>query len=337
MRNLTRLVLLFVLAALGWGVYWWVGARATERAATTWLDARRAEGWSVTAEPTTRGFPNRFDTTFEAIALADPETGTAWAAPWFQILSLSYKPTHVIAVWPPEQQLELPRTDLEIASDRMRASLEMGATPELPWQRSIIELAGLRLTAAQDWRATLAAGQLALRESPGAGDAPGYDVALSLTGLAPESPGAARLRNRLGLPEVIDSVTAEMTVVFDKGWDLGAISDRRPQPRELRITALAARWGNLSLAGSGEISIDPAGTATGKLTLDATNWREIVALAAATGALPEETVPLVTGALETLARLGGDPDRLDVPLTFARGLTLLGPVPIGAAPVIRIP
>ena len=49
MRNLTRLLLLLVIAALGWGFYWYVGAQATERGLAAWLDARRGEGWTAEA------------------------------------------------------------------------------------------------------------------------------------------------------------------------------------------------------------------------------------------------------------------------------------------------
>lgn len=338
MRNLTRFAVVLVLAALGWGVYWWIGAAATERGIAAWLDARRAEGWTAEVSALdTRGFPNRFDTTFEDPTLADPETEVAWSAPWFQILSLSYKPTHVIAVWPQSQRLDLPDATLDIASERLRASLEMGASADLPWQRSVVEIAGLGLTSSNGWRASLADGQIALRETPEARGAPVYDLAFNLSGLAPESDAIAGLRETMGLPEVIETLEAELTVTWDKPWNLSAIDDRRPQPRDVSLTRLAARWGDLALAGDGAFTVDAAGTPTGTFTLEATNWREILELAVATGALSEDVAPLVTAALETLARLGGDPDRLDVPLRFARGFTLLGPVPIGAAPVIALP
>ena len=67
MRKLTRYLFLLVLAALGWGIYWFVGAQATERGLSAWLEARRSEGWTAEAATlATNGFPNRFDTTFEA-------------------------------------------------------------------------------------------------------------------------------------------------------------------------------------------------------------------------------------------------------------------------------
>ncbi len=338
MRNLTRLLLLLVAAALGWGLYWVVGARATEQGLAAWLDARRGEGWTAEAATlATGGFPNRFDTTFKALDLSDPDTGVGWSAPWFQILSLSYKPTHVIAVWPDEQELRLPGEILGIASTRMIGSLELGVTPALPLQRLVIEAAEAELASSLGWDAAIAATQIALRESPGATDARSYDLAISLTGFAPDSAEIRRLRGLVGLPETIETLSAELTVAFDKGWDLSAIEDRRPQPREIEITGLTARWGDLALAGSGRITVAADGVGAGDIALEATNWRDILALAEATGALPEAQVPLVRAALETLAKLAGNPERLDVPLRFSRGFVLIGPVPLGPAPRFVLP
>ena len=345
MRNLTVFLLLLVFAALGWGLYWFVGAQATERGLAAWFDARRAEGWTATAATLdTNGFPNRFDTTFRTLELSDPETGVGWSAPWFQILSLSYRPTEVIAVWPEEQELRLPRETLGVDATRMIGSLALGVTPALPLQRLVIEGEAADLASSRGWTAAVAAAQVALRESPVAlrkspadTDAPVYDLAVSLTDFAPESAELARLRDLVGLPEVIETLTAELTVTFDKGWDITAIEDRRPQPRAIEITALTARWGDLALAGTGQIAVDETGIGTGEMALEATNWRDIVALAEASGALPANRAPLVRGALETLASLAGDPERLDVPLRFSSGFVLIGPVPLVAAPRFVLP
>ena len=45
----------------------------------------------------------------------------------------------------------------------------------------------------------------------------------------------------------------------------------------------------------------------------------------------------LTRAGEMLARMSGDPETLDATLKFENGRAFLGPIPIGAAPVIRLP
>ena len=70
-----------------------------------------------------QGFPNRFDTVFTDLVLADPATGLAWEVPQFQINALSYTPHHVIAVWPDRQLVATPQEKFLVESRDMRASL----------------------------------------------------------------------------------------------------------------------------------------------------------------------------------------------------------------------
>ena len=58
------------------------------------------------------------------MALADPDTGLAWDAPFFQILALSYQPNKWIAVWPREQRLTTPREKFTIRAEDMRAATQ---------------------------------------------------------------------------------------------------------------------------------------------------------------------------------------------------------------------
>ena len=98
MRMLLTVIL---IATAGWSGYWALASSGAKTAFETWFDQRRSEGWVADyGDLTVSGFPNRVDTSFSNISLADPATGIAWTAPFFQILALSYRPNHVIAVWP---------------------------------------------------------------------------------------------------------------------------------------------------------------------------------------------------------------------------------------------
>ena len=78
------LLTVIVIAALAWSIYWVVGSTGANTAFKTWFEDRRSEGWVADVSSLeTKGFPNRFDTTFSDISLADPETGLAWEAPFF--------------------------------------------------------------------------------------------------------------------------------------------------------------------------------------------------------------------------------------------------------------
>ena len=129
MRTLLAIV---VLAALGWSAYWWVHATAMDRAMTGWLADRRAAGWVAEAEDVrVRGFPSRVDTIVTGLDLADPRGGWAWQAEEFQVLSLSYRPNHVIAVLPGEQVLSTPYETIRAKAGQLRGSVIFRPTPRL--------------------------------------------------------------------------------------------------------------------------------------------------------------------------------------------------------------
>lgn len=326
------LLAVILLAAAAWAGYWYLGAQAVERGLRAWLDARAAEGWVVnTSSLRTAGFPNRFDTTLRDVELADPGTGWAWSAPIFQVLALSYRPAHVIAVWPDTQTVASPLQRISVASQRMRGSAVFADLRAFTLDRATVEFAGLDLRSSNDWRAALGGGQLALRRTPAAGNS--YDLALEARELTvPDR--VAGLLSRGGLVgETVQRMALDASVRFDAPWDRRAIEDRRPQPRRIDLREMRARWGELDLRVAGALDVDARGVPDGSLTVKATNWREMLALAQAAGLVPQRLAPLLEGGLAQLARMNGDPNTLDVPLRFTGGRVSLGGVlPLGRAP-----
>ena len=61
----------------------------------------------------------------------------------------------------------------------------------------------------------------------------------------------------------------------------------------------------------GELDVDAQGIPTGEIAVKAENWRDMIAMANAAGALPDQAVDPVTRALNFLAGLGGNPNALD--------------------------
>jgi hypothetical protein len=108
----------------------------------------------------------------------------------------------------------------------------------------------------------------------------------------------------------------------------------RPQVEAIRIGDLRATWGNLDLRAAGEVTVDAEGVPTGEIVVKATNWREMLTIAEATGVVPSGLVPTIERGLSLLARLSGPPETLDAPLSFRNGLVTFGPVPLGPAPRI---
>lgn len=330
------LLILTLAAALAWSVYWAVGSAGATTAFQTWFEERRGEGWVAEySDLDTKGFPNRFDTTFKDISLADPDTGLAWDAPFFQVFTLSYKPNHVIAVWPNDQRIATPLAKYDLTSGDMRASLVTRPAPGLPLERLTLTAEDLTILGrgkSQSTKAkalTLAAERAAAAEST-------YRFGLSADGFAPALDWRVQIDPSGSLPETLEALSLDVSIKFDKPWDLSAIEDARPQPREIKLRLAEARWGRLELQAAGELAVDAAGIPTGEITIKARNWREILRLAVETGAMPRGFGDTVEDGLSLISQLAGNPKTLDIPLNLKNGRILLGPVPLGPAPVLRL-
>lgn len=332
------LLAVILLAALGWSAYWWLGKSALERSLAAWFEARAAEGWVVHHQGiATTGFPNRFDTTIEGLELADPETGVAWSMPQLRVHALSYRPHHVILVWPETQVFATPREKVTITGADMRGSAVFVPGRALTLDRATIAFDTIGLSSTAGWSAAFAKGQLSLRRTPGAADHR-YDIALSARDLTLPSRLARALSQRGLVTDRAQMLTLEATVLFDAPWDRRAIEDRRPQPREIDLALARAAWGRLDLKLAGRLAVAPDGLPEGSLTVKATNWREILSVAESAGAVPAGLAPLLERGLSQLARLSGNPATLDVPLRFEAGVvTLGGLVPLGPAPRLILP
>ena len=334
---LRLLLTVIVIAAAAWSGYWYVGATSLESAFSNWFEERRAEGW--VADYTSlkvQGYPNRLDTVATGLALADPGTGLAWEAPQFEINALSYQPNHVISVWPGQQLLATPQEKYHLSSDDMRASLVIAPDTTLQVERTALTAESLEIRPASGKGSTaLQSLRLADEHVPMA-DAATYRLGLAAEGFSP-SLGWRDLVDPNGtLPDRFDALSADLTVEFDKPWDRSAIEIARPQPQMIHLRLAEARWGRLELQAAGEVSVDSAGQPTGEITIKARNWREILELAVNAGAIPPGLAGTLRDGLSLISGMAGNPKTLDIPLGLRGGRIMLGPVPIGPAPVLRL-
>lgn len=329
------LIWIVVVLSLLWGGYWFVGARGVETGLTAWLEARRAEGWLAEySDITTRGFPNRFDTTISDFELADPGTGLAWTMPDFQILTLSYTPNHIIVAFPSTQTIASPIEKIAVDSDLMRGSVVFVPKTSLEIDRTSFELSNLSVSSSLGWATRVESGQFATRRSA---DRPlAHDVYFRASRVAPSRQLLGLLDPRSVLPETFEGVTLDATVTFNAPWDRFALERGRPDPAEIEIRTFDAGWGEITLQAAGMLTVDTLGRPEGRLDVRARNWRDMLRVARESGLVPAKVAPTVENALELLAGMSGNPETIDAPLTFRRGTMFFGGLPIGAAPVLTI-
>ena len=327
-----RLVVALLVAALIWMIWWAFGQIAYERGLSAWVNDRRGEGWVAEyADLETRGFPNRFDTTISEVALADPDTGVAWSAPFVQLLSLAYRPHQVIAVLPGEHRFSTPLQTLTITHKDARASLFLEASTDLALDRARLILADLNTTSSQGWKVRIAEGRFAAEAAAARENA--YRIGAEVSGLVPTDAARDMLDPSSLLPEEIESLRLDALVDFTDAWDRHAIEDARPQITGIDLTDLSARWGDITFRAAGEVSVDAEGLAEGQIMVRAVEWRKLLDMAESVGLVP----PALRGTLETgLGLLAGPGDVLDVPLDFSDGWVSLGLIPLGPAPRLTI-
>lgn len=322
------------IAALAWMTWWVVGSSALERALAGWIDERRAEGWVAEyADIGVRGFPNRFDTRVTELRLADPDTGVAWTAPFFEILQLSYTPNRAVLVWPNTHTFSTPFETIEIVSEQSRGSVGFRPVPSLELDRATIVLDEVGLASNLGWTVSLDDGRFSIRAEDGENT---YRVGAELLDLRP-SGGVKDTLDPAGLlPAVVERLHLDATLALTDPLDRFAIEDARPQITGLDLTNLSAAWGEVTFRAAGELQIDGAGVPEGEITVRAVEWRRLLDMAVSTGLLPETFLPAIDSTLELMAGLSGDTETLDAPLTFDNGFVSFGPIPLGRAPRIVI-
>lgn len=329
-----RLLFVIVAAAALYAGYWFVGANGASAGFERWFEDRRAEGWVADyAGINTRGFPSRFDTTITDISLADPDTGVAYAAPFLQIFALSYKPEHVIAVWPNQQSLSSPFGKAAITSTDMRASLIVKKSASLALEKANFVAQNVKAELENGAAYGASRALLAVEQVPTTQNA--YHFGVEAREVALPQPKGVRLEAGL-LPETLEQARGDVTVTFDRPWDVSALQAARPQPTRVEVKLIEAKWGQLDLRLAGAFDVDSAGRADGEVTIKAQNWRDILALGVASGAVPQQLQRPIEQGLSLLSGLSGNRNTLDLPLTLERGQMKLGPIPLGSAPLFRL-
>lgn len=326
MRRLIWITL--VLAGLYAG-YWALASRGVLAAVRGEVARLEAAGLAEVGEVTLAGFPSRFDLTFRDAAVVDRSGFYGWSAPFFQVFALSYRPNHLIAVWPEAQEVLVAGLPLSVTSEDMRASAVFAGTG-LALDHMALVGKTLTLTPPEGPGLALAEARLASRTAPGVDN--GHDLGLALFRIAPD-PALARALDPEGrLPAEIDWLRLDAVLAFDRPLDRAALAGGAPRLTGVELREASLRWGPLSLEGEGRLAPDTAGLLEGRVDLVARDWRELVRLATLAGLVRPEIAPTFEAALEQIDAADGDAQALRVPLTWKNGRTSLGPIPLGPAP-----
>jgi len=328
------LMIAVVAVAAIWSGYWWFGSRAIESGFRDWLDGRTDVGWVSNYDSVrTRGFPNRFDTTVEGLELADPANGVAWSAPLFQVLRLSYRPNHVIAVWPGEQTFAIPEGRVTVRTRQARASVVLEPGADMAVDRMTAVFDDIELDSSTGWSAEVTEGRFAAHVSDIEPQAVNLGIEATAVRLAVAGPDG--LVSNGGVPDVPADLKLDAELEFDSVWDRHAIETRYPNLTSIRLDLLNVERGDLELKAAGDLTVDIDGLASGTISVRMGNWRDMLSAASAAGWLSEAQLSVLETGVAFLDRLYGKSGTLEVPLTLRRGRISVGPVPLGTFGALR--
>lgn len=326
-----RVIRVIIFIGVLWSAYWFVAGYGLRAAITGWFDQQQARGWLADfSDVATAGYPTHHVTRLNNPALADPVNGTAWRADWIEFESP--------AIWPGRQVLRFAETPQRLSYyDQTSTIVADELIAELQLQPGVsLVLEKLALTAGA-WSVTenttaLAAGDtlsliMAQTSLPEA-----YAITARADGFTPGDRLRALMNSAASLPQSFETLELDMVTTFSKVWDRSALEDSRPQPVAIDLRLAEIKWGGLRLFAAGKLDVDAQGVPSGEIAVKAENWRDMIDMANAAGALPDQAVDPVTRALNFLAGLGGNPNALDLRLIFRDGFVALGPVPLGPAP-----
>ncbi len=328
------LAAVLVLAAL-WSGYWFIGSRGAESEMRGWLDQRAAAGWVAGySDVSTRGYPNRFDTTISDLDLGDKQSGVIWSAPFVQLFRLSYRPDHIIVVWPQTQSLRTPSQRLTLTNESAKGSFVFVSGGDMQLDHATFVAESVAVTSSDGWRVEASKALLATRPGP---LTHAVDLGVDVTAIRIGGTLSDRLADTDLASGTIEQVKIDATLGFDAPWNKLAFAVNRPALTALDLRQMQIIWGDLEFNASGTLAIDAEGLPTGKIEIRAKNWREMLQLAVAMGWIPAGIAGPIESGLTFLASVSGAADTLEAPLKFENGKIAFGPITLGDAPRLILP
>ena len=331
MRSLIFIILAAFAAYSGW---WFYGQNLRQTLVAQWLEDRREEGWVADAQYQIKGYPNRFDSVFSNVVLSNPDRGWAWQTKEFNIAQLSYRPNHLIAIWPAAQEISGPNQMINIAGDNLRASVILQSPTSDQLERAVIEGQNINANSSTGWSFQSQSTQLAIRKTMGIDNE--YTFDLDGTGFKPQMQWLSKIDNAGAFDQAFDRLRAKIGVLYTAPIALRHFENAQLSVQRYRIDNLNIIWAGMELRATGELVLDQGGFPSGQLRLDIKNWQQMVDLAVKSNAIDAALAGTIESGLSLIAALSGNKDQLKIPLNFTGKQMRLGPVPIGPAPSLRL-
>ncbi|GIL38817.1 DUF2125 domain-containing protein [Roseiterribacter gracilis] len=316
------LALLLIALCVGYGLWWRSTASRISAQSAAWIEARRAEGWTITTSKLdVGGFPFGWRLDAGAVVMARPdgtrvETGnlTARTVPWSRNVRVE---ADAIA-------LQLPQGASRPAG-MLNAAHGEALLDATNLARSAITLDMIA------WAAGDAAPITAQRAKI-TRDADNVTASLDALHLAINSPLGDTVQ-RLELVTVAEPN-------LPHGLDAASMQQWREASGVMQLTSVTLQWGPLSLHGEGTAALDAQGRIELAGTSRLTGWSETIDALVASGSVKPNGGALAKAGLGMLANAkdGAPKEKSEVAIAVAiqGGQLYLGGIRLGPAPVLKM-
>ncbi|WFE73434.1 DUF2125 domain-containing protein [Roseinatronobacter sp. S2] len=309
-----------LLAAIGYSAYWHISVRNLDAQISATLAHSSNFGAS---DYDLGGFPHRFDLTLHSPHLHTPDRAMTWQGAVLNIHALSYQPHHVIAVFPPEQVLDLHGQEWILRSPDARASLVYERNQSGDVDRANLVFDAPELTH-QSVTHTADSLRAAINRTD---DEAQYEVALELSGLRPDATVLAGIDPNGTLPPMLARSRVLATLAYEQPL---RVADDPPTLREITINEMDLIWGDIALQATGRLRPDIGGTLSGQLDLRMSNWDQVLQLLVAASVIAPDAAQMAQMLLTSMS--DRETGSLDLPLQVRQSVMSFGPVSLGRLP-----
>ena len=319
------LIIVVVALSLIWSGYWYLGGRAHRETVVEQIERAEANGWKITHSGVElNGFPNRFDTTITELRMESPKGDFVWEAPSLQLLTLSYRPNHLIAVLPDKQRFLTHGNAVDLTSQGMNASIVVSDPDNLNIERFVFEISQAEFESSTGWKGTVDGALLAVRKSER--DPKEIDVAVRF-----------RSNDARDTGEPIKSTTAtgEASIQASRELGLNMCKDGYAEIQRIDFTEFRLSRNQSEVVVAGSLAFDSQGVSDGQLDIAIANGRLLVEEAVEAALINANVAANIGTMLSLLALTSADPASVTAPISISNGRA--GIAGIGLYDVPRIP
>lgn len=325
------LIIVVVALSLVWSGYWFLGGRAHRGMVVEQLERAAADGWRITHSGVElNGFPNRFDTTISELRMESPKGEFVWETSSLQLLTLSYRPNHLIAVLPDRQRFLIFGNSVDLTSQGMNASIVVSDPDDLGIERFVFETSQAEFESSTGWKGSVDGTLFAARRSDG--DPNEVEIAVrfepSLLNAEAEELGNAYESDKL------IALTAEASLLANREIGLNMCDDGYAEIQRADISEFKLLWNESEIAVAGSLAFDSQGASDGQLNIAIAKWRALMAEAENAGLLSAANAANISTLLSLLAMVSADPESVTAPISIKDGRVGLSGIQLFDAPML---